>query len=300
MKTSLFRYTVIMVLFGLFIATNAQSQEVDLSNYRIRFNCNTIKQPDNTRILEASFIAANKEDRKDRVPVYEAEIKFFNVWEDEEVLLGVSKTSKDGVAQITIPKDYDYLVDSEGKINFKAIFEGSDGLDGEEEEISVQDLNLELNLIEKDSVKTAVVKAYTLDSLGVKLPLEEADVFISVGGMLSKMNVNEGTIENGVYEFEMPTDIPGDINGDLVVYTSIEDHDEFGNVIQKKIVNWGVFNKQIKVENNTLWSEAAPIWMYAVLTILLVGVWANYVYTIINLFKIRKEGTELAIKTESD
>lgn len=289
-----------MVLFGLFIATNAQSQEVDLSNYRIRFNCNTIKQPDNTRILEASFIAANKEDRKDRVPVYEAEIKFFNVWEDEEVLLGVSKTSKDGVAQITIPKDHDYLVDSEGKINFKAIFEGSDGLDGEEEEISVQDLNLELNLIEKDSVKTAVVKAYTLDSLGVKIPLEEADVFISVGGMLSKMNVNEGTIENGVYEFEMPTDIPGDINGDLVVYTSIEDHDEFGNVIQKKIVNWGVFNKQIKVENNTLWSEAAPIWMYAVLTILLVGVWANYVYTIINLFKIRKEGTELAIKTESD
>ena len=289
-----------MVLFGLFIATNAQSQEVDISNYRIRFNCNTIKQPDNTRILEASFIAANKEDRKDRVPVYEAEIKFFNVWEDEEVLLGVSKTSKDGVAQITIPKDHDYLVDSEGKINFKAIFEGSDGLDGEEEEISVQDLNLELNLIEKDSVKTAVVKAYTLDSLGVKIPLEEADVFISVGGMLSKMNVNEGTIENGVYEFEMPTDIPGDINGDLVVYTSIEDHDEFGNVIQKKIVNWGVFNKQIKVENNTLWSEAAPIWMYAVLTILLVGVWANYVYTIINLFKIRKEGTELAIKTESD
>ena len=289
-----------MVLFGLFIATNAQSQEVDISNYRIRFNCNTIKQPDNTRILEASFIAANKEDRKDRVPVYEADIKFFNVLEDEEVLLGVSKTTKDGVAQITIPKGHDYLVDSEGKINFKAIFEGSDGLDGEEEEISVQDLNLELNLIEKDSVKTAVVKAYTLDSLGVKIPLEEADVFISVGGMLSKMNISEGTIENGVYEFEMPTDIPGDINGDLVVYTSIEDHEEFGNVIQKKTVNWGVFNKQIKAEYNTLWSEAAPIWMYAVLTILLVGVWANYVYTIINLFKIRKEGTELALKTESD
>lgn len=289
-----------MVLLGLFIATNAQSQEVDISNYRIRFNCNTIKQPDNTRILEASFIAANKEDRKDRVPVYEADIKFFNVLEDEEVLLGVSKTSKDGVAQITIPKGHGYLVDSEGKINFKAIFEGSDGLDGEEEEISVQDLNLELNLIEKDSVKTAVVKAYTLDSLGVKIPLEEADVFISVGGMLSKMNISEGTIENGVYEFEMPTDIPGDINGDLVVYTSIEDHEEFGNVIQKKTVNWGVFNKQIKAEYNTLWSEAAPIWMYAVLTILLVGVWANYVYTIINLFKIRKEGTELALKTESD
>jgi hypothetical protein len=289
-----------MVLFGLFIATNAQSQEMDLSDYRIRFNCNTIKQPDNTRILEASFIAANKKDRKDRVPVYDAEIKFFNILEEEEVLLGVSKTSKEGVAQITIPNGHGYLVDKEGKINLKAIFEGSDGLDGEEEEISVQDLNLELNLIEKDSVKTAVVKAYTVDSLGLAIPLEEADVFISVGGMLSKMNLSEGSIENGAYEFEMPTDIPGDINGDIVVYTSIEDHEEFGNVIQKKTVNWGVFNKEIKSENNTLWSEAAPIWMYAVLTILLVGVWANYVYTIINLFKIRKEGTELALKTERD
>ncbi len=289
-----------MVLIGLFIATNAQSQEMDLSNYRIRFNCNTIKQPDNTRILEASFIAANKKDRKDRVPVYDAEIKFFNVLEDEEVLLGVSKTSKEGVAQITIPNGHGYLLDREGKIYLKAIFEGSDGLDSEEEEISVQDLNLELDLIEKDSVKTALVKAYTLDSLGVAIPLEEADVFISVGGMLSKMNVSEGTIENGAYEFEMPTDIPGDINGDLIVYTSIEDHEEFGNVIQKKTVNWGVFNKQIKGENNTLWSEAAPIWMYAVLTILLVGVWANFVYTINNLLKIKKEGTELALKTESD
>ncbi|MBT8300184.1 MAG: hypothetical protein KJO63_02520, partial [Maribacter sp.] len=93
---------------------------------------------------------------------------------------------------------------------------------------------------------------------------------------------------------------PGDTNGDLEVYASIEDHDEFGDVIQKKKVNWGVFNKQIKGKNNTLWSEAAPIWMYAVLTILLVGVWANYVYTIVNLLKIKKEGTEMALKTESD
>ena len=244
MKTYIFRYSVFMVLIGLFITNNAQSQEVDISNYRIRFNLKTVKQHDNSRMLEASFIAANKEDRKDRVPVYDAEIKFFNVSEDEEVLLGAAKTSKEGIAQISVPNSHLYLVNNEGKINLKAIFEGSDGLEGEEEEISVQDLNLELDLIEKDSVKTAIVKAYTLDSLGVAIPLEEAEVFISVGGMLSKMRVSEGTIENGEYEFEMPTDIPGDVNGNFVVYSSIEEHEEFGNVIQKKTVNWGVFHKQ--------------------------------------------------------
>ena len=30
-----------------------------------------------------------------------------------------------------------------------------------------------------------------------------------------------------------------------------------------------------------------------VLSLLLIGVWANYAYTIINLFKIRKEGIEI-------
>jgi hypothetical protein len=300
MKTSLIRFMVFILIIGFFVTANAQSQEVDLSNYRMRFNHKTIKQHDNSRVLEVSFIAANKKDRKDRVPVYDAEIKFYNVGDEEEILLGTSKTSDKGVARITIPETHKYLVDDEGKINLKASFDGSDGLDSEEKELSVRDLNMELELIEIDSVKTAIVKAFTIDSLGVATPIEEAEVFISVAGMLSKLRVSEGTIENGEYEFEMPTDIPGDTNGNLEVYSIIEDHDEFGDVIQKRSVNWGVFNKQIKGQNNTLWSEAAPIWMYAVLTILLVGVWANYIYTIINLLKIKKEGTKLALKAESD
>lgn len=300
MKTSLIRFMVFLLIIGFFVTANAQSQEVDLSNYRMRFNHKTIKQHDNSRVLEVSFIAANKKDRKDRVPVYDAEIKFYNVGDEEEILLGTSKTSDKGVARITIPETHKYLVDDEGKINLKASFDGSDGLDSEEKELSVRDLNMELELIEIDSVKTAIVKAFTIDSLGVATPIEEAEVFISVAGMLSKLRVSEGTIENGEYEFEMPTDIPGDTNGNLEVYSIIEDHDEFGDIIQKRSVNWGVFNKQIKGQNNTLWSEAAPIWMYAVLTILLVGVWANYIYTIINLLKIKKEGTKLALKAESD
>ena len=52
----------------------------------------------------------------------------------------------------------------------------------------------------------------------------------------------------------------------------------------------------VKIVENTLWSKAAPIWMYVVLTILLVGVWANYVYTVIHLFKINKEGKELELR----
>ena len=160
MKTIFVRYSVIVFLIGLFISTNSIAQENDASNYRMLFNVNTVKQHDNTRLIEASFIGRNKKDRKDKLPIYDAEIKFFNTFNDEEILLGTSKTSKEGIAHITLPENQQYLTDNEGYIILKAVFEGSEGLDEEEEEIIVKNLQLELNLEEIDSVKTVIVKSF--------------------------------------------------------------------------------------------------------------------------------------------
>ena len=299
MKITIFRYSVFILLVGLFINTNSLAQENDASNYRMLFNFSTTKQNDNSRLLEVSFIGRNKKDRKDKLPMFGAEIKFYNTFNDEEVLLGTSKTSKEGIAQIILPENQEYLTDEDGNINLKAFFEGTDTLDEKEDEITVKNLFLELNLEEIDSVKTVLVKAFIIDSTGVKTNVEEADIIISVESMLSDMTIEEGTIEDGEFEYEFPTDMPGDVNGDLTVNAVIEDHDEFGNVIQKKSVNWGVFDKEYVKVSNTLWSDAAPIWMYVVLTILLVGVWSNYIYTIRNLFKIKKEGKKLELEAEN-
>lgn len=299
MKTTFYKYSVFALIVGLMINATSFAQETSADNYRMLFYFKTLKQADNSRTLEVSFIARNKKDRKDKVPVYDAEIKFYNVLNDEELLLGKSKTNNEGIAQITLPESQDYLIDEDGYINLKAYFEETDAIDEQEETLSVQNLHLELDLKEIDSVKTVLVNAFVLDSLESKIAIEEADVIISVNGMISKMPIEEGTIEEGEFEFEMPTDIPGDVDGNFIVYAIIEDHDEYGNVIQEKSINWGVYNKQEVEESNTLWSEAAPIWMYIVLTILLVGVWANYAYTIKNLFKIKKEGKALEMNTEN-
>ena len=297
MKSINYKYTIITsILIAFLFSFNGFSQEDELtaSDYKMRFSFKTVKQHDNTRLLEVSFIGQNKKDRKDKIPVFDAVIKFYN----NEVLLGEAITSDEGTAQLTVSASQNYITDEDGYINLLAKFEGSDGLDEEEEEIQVKDLFLELNLEEIDSVKTVLVKAFTIDSLGVETPLEEADLIISVGGMISKMKLEEGTIEDGEFEFKFPTDIPGDVNGDIIVYSIISDNDDFGNVIQQKNVNWGTFKNDIVKDENKLWSEAAPIWMYIVLTILLVGVWANYLYTAINLFKIKKEGKEIELKPE--
>lgn len=299
MKVIFFKYSVFALIIGLLFTTQTFAQETDVTNYRMMFNFKTIKQSDNSRTLEVSFIARNKKDRKDKVPLFDAKIDFYNTYNDKELLIGTSKTNKEGIAQITLPVSQNYLTDSEGYINLKALFEGTDAIDEQEESLTIKDLHLELDLKEIDSVKTVLVNAFIVDSLGGRNPIEEADIIIAVNGMLSKMKIEEGSIEDGEFEFEIPTNIPGDANGNFTVYAIIEDHDDFGNIIQQKTVNWGVFNKQDAIESNTLWSEAAPIWMYIVLTILLVGVWANYVYTIKNLFAIKKEGKKLEIKTEN-
>ena len=296
MKNKLLKNIAISLSIGMLFSGFSFAQETSVDDYRMKFDFSTVKQSDNSRLLEVNFVGTNKKDRKDKLPVYDADIEFYNVLDDNEVKLGVAKTDKDGLAQLIVPENQVYLTDSEGYINLKAVFDGLEDLDSEEEELAVKDLFLELDLQEIDSVKTVMLKAYTLDSLKTKTPVEEIDVIFSVGGMLSKMPIEEASVEDGEYEFEFPGNISGDKDGNVDVFVVVDDNDDFGNVIQKKNVNWGKQNNIAAAEDNLLWTDAAPIWMYIVLSILLIGVWANYAYSIKNLLQIKKEGKEIESK----
>lgn len=298
MKSYLYKCALITSFIAVLSLVNTSiAQETDASDYRMLFKFHTVKQSDNSRLLEVSFIGMNKKNKRDKLPVYDAEIKFFNRLDEQEVLLGASKTSKEGIAQLSFKEDHSFLTDTDGTINFIARFEGTDGIDEQEEELRVKDLHLELNLKEVDSTRVVQVYAFTKDSLGNKNPVSETDVVISVGSMLAKMKLEESTIEGGTFEFEFPEGIPGDVDGNVSIYSIIEDHDDFGNVTKMKTINWGILNKQPKEHANMLWTHAAPLWMYIVLTIMLVGVWVNYVYTIFHLIKLKKEGDIINLET---
>ena len=295
MKSNLYNHTFfISIIVALLVNINGIAQENDLSNYRTRFGFKTVKQADNTRLLEVTFVALNKTDRKDQLPVYEAEIQFFNIFNDEEILLGSSKTSKEGIAQLILPKNQKYNTDREGYINLRARFNITDALSEEEADLMVKDLHFDLNLTEIDSVKTVTLTAFTIDSLGAKIPVSDLYITTYVNAMLSKKIIDEATIIDGEYTFAMPQSFAGNPKGNLTISSIIDDNDEYGTIVQEKTVQWGTFSKPIKHDENMLWTKAAPIWMYVVLTILLLGVWANYIYTIANLFKIKKDGDNLS------
>ncbi|MGB5322489.1 hypothetical protein [Lutimonas sp.] len=295
MKTDFKHLNRIFVLVVLLIGyySNVYAQEFKLSDYKMRFTFTTQKDTANNRQLDVSFLAANKKDRKDRIPVTEALIKFYHSGKDTLLLIGESKTNKQGIASMTVPESMPLEMDEEGYFNFIAQFDKTESLKRQKKSIQVKDLILDLNLTEQDSTQIVTLNAFTKDSLGNQISVEELDVVFSVGGMLSRLPLEEASVEDGVYEFEMPSDIPGDLNGDFQLYAFVDDHDDFGTVLQSVKSNWGVFDDIVKPEKNKLWTEAAPIWMYVVLTFLLVGVWANYLYTIIKLWKIKKIGSNV-------
>ena len=86
------KYIVSWLLIG-FITNTSFGQDFDLKKYRIKFNLSTIKQSDGSRLLNVDFTATNKKDRKDRLSIYEAEIDFYNYFNDEELKLGSSMTN---------------------------------------------------------------------------------------------------------------------------------------------------------------------------------------------------------------
>jgi len=285
------------LVFGLFIGFSAIAQTT-ADDFKKVFKFSTIKQADNTRLLEVSFVAQNKEDRKDQIAVFEAEISFYNVLDSTQKKLGVAKTDQDGLAQLTLPENQKYLVDPYGYMHFKAVFRGQGDMGGKSSELAVRDIFLKMTLEIVDSVKTVSITAQTFDSTGAKIDVPEADVVLSVGGLISKMPIAQETLEEGSLELEFPEDIPGDKNGMINVYVTIDEHEEYGSVVQMQPADWGTFDTQKKAVVNQLWSEAAPIWMYVLLAILLIGVWANYAYTAYNLFKIKKEGQAADLNDE--
>ncbi|MGI9532828.1 hypothetical protein [Lutimonas sp.] len=293
MKTNFHNIIKVLLVLGFLFGhsmTVLGQEEFELSNYRIRFTFSTAKDIDNNRQLEVIYMATNKKDRKDRIPISAAPIQFFHKTKDTTLLIAKALTDNSGKAVITIPQTMTLSQDDEGYYNFIALFEKTASLKKQKKSLEVKDLILDLNLINRDSSQFVSLSASTKDSIGTTEPVEELDVVFSIGGMLSKMPIEDASLEDGSYEFQMPDDIPGDINGDFQLYAFIDDHDDYGTVTQVVESNWGVFDDIKEPEKNKLWTEAAPIWMYVVLTLLLVGVWANFIYTISKLRKIKKLG----------
>jgi hypothetical protein len=220
----------------------------------------------------------------------QADVVFFSSDGVNNTEMGKSCTNQEGIATITININR-IVPDKDGVINYGVRFAGNDKYNNSEALLAAKPARVKLFFSIEDSIKTLKVTAMSKDLKGADIPLAGETVKIYVPRLFSLLKIGEITLdEAGIGTMEFPKEIVGDTLGNLVVLARIEEHDQFGYVQGKNTINWGVPKQYYKAEvpSRELWTPIAPMWMIITLIIMLLGVWAHYVYAVYELVMIKK------------
>jgi hypothetical protein len=218
-----------------------------------------------------------------------AMVVFYNMAGEEPGQLEAVPTDMNGEAVFQIEKSSDKLISQGGNYTFRALFKGNHLYEMSEDIVELRPLNLRLEFIEIDSVKTIQARAFEVDPEGMPIPLDATDIYFFVPRSFSLLPVGDGWFEEGVAQVDFPTSLPGDYIGNLTVIGKIEDHELFGNVEAVAVKDWGLAIPRAVVEKRRgLGDTDAPLWMVYTLIVLLSIVWFHYLYVFYLMIKIKK------------
>jgi len=278
---------MLSMLPGLLVLQTLDAQDAggdEIQSPYIEFKY--LKNTEGHRILDAKIFLAGE---LGLIPLEGLPVKFYTNYEMPE-LLGEAITDKNGVAHYIIPENVALPVDEDNNWWFYAEFEGNERYEMTMEELTVMDVNLRMSVEENEGGKKIFLEAFTvIDS--EKIPVSNQDIFVFVPRMFSLLPVAEGYFIDGEAEVEFPDDVPGDEDGNLTVIGRFNDHWQFGNVEQRAETTWGVpSSHKVAESHRALWTQIAPRWMIVTLTILLAGVWGHYLFAIISMIRINRDG----------
>lgn len=220
----------------------------------------------------------------------------YTAGEEEPFNLGSAVTNSKGIAEFIINEGTDIPLNADGQMYFSAEFEGNDRVYDIMEEVWVQNVDLEM-ILEQTEGKRMVHLTATTEVEGETVPVSDEDIYVYIPRMFSDLQVGEGYFVDGSAEVEFPSDIPGDSLGYLTIIARFNDHYLFGNVEKKEKTAWGIPSyHEGPGEFRALWTQMAPKWMIVTLTILLMGVWGHYIFTIVSIIRINKNGKQEIIE----
>jgi hypothetical protein len=282
---------VIAVLFAVEI--NAQSNEVEKKSPDLNFVCK--KTSDGGFELKARLSLF--ENRKDLAIA--GELIHFKVGNDSLLSINGNKTNINGYAIAIIQPGVKIPKNNVGAIQIKAEYIGSKLYNGNSAEVSFIETEISMECVMVDTIKTVKVTAMKINADGTKSFLKGEKIAVSVQRMFSKLPIGEISInDDGTGSVEFPDDLPGDSVGNLEVVAFIADHELYGNIEKKSSVKWGIPKQQVLITHRALWTQIAPIWMIVSLSVLLTGVWAHYLYVIIQLIIVRFKGKQFKLEVK--
>jgi hypothetical protein len=204
--------------------------------------------------------------------------------------LGNAKTDQEGNAVLKISADK-LPADKNGLVAYAAKFIGTDKYPAAEASFSAKPAKIKLFFSIEDSLRVLKVTATQKNEKGEEVGISKETVLVYVPRLFSLLKIGEISLdETGTGTLEFPKAIVGDTLGNLVVIAKMEEHDVFGFVQGKNVINWGVHKQyyQAEVPSRELWTPIAPLWMIITLLVMLAGVWAHYMYAVYELVMINR------------
>jgi hypothetical protein len=218
-----------------------------------------------------------------------AEVVFYNMAGEDSSQLEAVFTDMNGEAEFRIEKGSEKLISMGGNYTFSAVFEGNQKYESSEDMVEVRPLNIRIEFIEIDSVKTILTEAFEVDPEGMQIPLDATDIYFFAPRSFSLLPIGEGWFEEGRAKLDFPTSLPGDSIGNLTIIARIEDHELYGNVEALAVKDWGLAMPRVVVKKRRgLGDTDAPLWMVYTLIVLLSIVWFHYMYVFYLMIKIKK------------
>lgn len=224
------------------------------------------------------------------LPMVNENIDFYYLSGDEIIKISGQKTDKNGRAVSSLTSDFLEFMDEEGIIHWKAYYSGNNKFTSAEYFLDIKDIIMEVSFSFIDSVKSIIASAYEINADGIKLPVEELDVYFFSPSLFGLLPIGEGWLEGGECFTDFPIDLPGDESGKLTVIAKILESEIYGNIISENTINWAKIKDTEKADSGKLWTTDPPLWMIISLFCLLGGVWSHYFFVFYKMVKIKKAG----------
>ncbi len=275
------------ILLSAFIAgvallpTHAMCQ--DKGPYRTRISMEAEQFNDNSVLIKAKL--TTKKDIS-LEPVPNALMTFFDAANDEEEL-GAKKTNSDGFANFRIDDKNKLQKNEDGYYIVSVVFGGDEMHRKQDSEVEFRNGRIEVEAVERDSVKVLLIKAFDADSM---LPFSEQSVTIMTPRLFSNLILaEEETDENGEIEYMFTSDVIVNVGKELNIICSMLETDEYGTISAVNVTDWGIPCPVIQERaSRKLWSPDAPLWMLITFFILMGLVWGHFGIIAYKLYQVKK------------
>jgi len=253
-----------------------------------RISFNALYTSNDTVVLTATVF---RQKERDVIWLQNARISF-SAGDGKSNGIALGKVSSDsmGNAVLTVPLNFPLPSNEEGMIQYTASFDGNQNYLPVAESFQSKPARLEVSFYEEDSVKYIRVTGTQFSRKEDIEPLSGETVNLFVPSLFRPLPIGEISLgEDGTGNMEFPMSLIGDSSGNITVIARIDEHDKFGFVKGQAQIGWAIPKHLLAQDkpSRELWTPVAPIWMIITLLIMLAGVWAHYIYAIIQLIKIK-------------